>query len=93
MFEKIRQFIAVAQQYAKAIVAGAGSLLVALAGLSDTLGITVIPAEVQPWITFGLGVLTAFATWAIPNIPLPVLPADIQDRFDAVDEFRAELRK
>jgi hypothetical protein len=65
--QSIIAFIKKAQAYAKAIVAGAGTILVAVAGLSEDFGITIIPAEAQPWITFGLAVLTAFATWAVPN--------------------------
>ena len=67
MLDKITAKIAQLQTYAKAIVAGAGTLLTAVSGLSDDLGITIIPAEAQPYITFGLFVLTSFATWAVPN--------------------------
>ena len=67
MLEKIRAALVTAQQYAKAIVAGVGTILVAVSGLSEDFGITILPAEVQPWITFGLAVLTAFATWRVPN--------------------------
>ena len=70
MLDQIRSFIVKAQAYAKAIVAGAGTVLVAVAGLSDQLGITIIPVEAAPWVTFALTVLTAFATWAVPNVPL-----------------------
>jgi len=56
-----------AQGYAKAIIAGVGSVLVGLSGLSAELNITVVPAEAQSWITFALAALTAFSTWAVPN--------------------------
>ena len=56
-----------AQRYAKAIVAGVGSVLIALTGASTDLGITLIPAEAQAWVTFALAALTAFSTWAVPN--------------------------
>jgi hypothetical protein len=70
MMDKLRGWILTAQQYAKAIVAGVGTLLVAVSGLSGELGLNLVPAEVQPWISFGLAVLTAFATWAVPNVDL-----------------------
>ena len=70
MLDKFRALIVRAQVYAKAIVPGAGTVLVAVAGLSDQLGIAIIPAEATPWVTFALTVLTAFATWAVPNVPL-----------------------
>jgi hypothetical protein len=56
-----------AQQYAKAIVAGVGSVLVALSGVSTDLGIVLIPNEAQAVVTFVLVALTAFSTWAVPN--------------------------
>ncbi len=56
-----------AQRYAKAIVAGVGSILVALTGAGADLGITVVPAEAQTWVVFALAALTAFSTWAVPN--------------------------
>jgi len=67
MLEKIKAAIAEAQKYAKAIVAGVGAVLIAVSDLSTTFGIEIIPADVQPYITFGLAILTAFATWAVPN--------------------------
>lgn len=67
MLEKIKAAIAEAQKYAKAIVAGVGAVLIAVSDLSTTFGIDIIPADVQPYITFGLAILTAFATWAVPN--------------------------
>lgn len=66
--ESITSFISKAQAYAKAIVAGVGTLLVAVSGLSTDFGVVILPVEVQPWITFGLAVLTSFATWAVPNL-------------------------
>jgi hypothetical protein len=74
--ETIIAFIKKAQAYAKAIVAGAGTILVAVSGLSEDFGITIIPVEAQPWITFTLAVLTAFATWAVPNAGFVDSPAD-----------------
>ena len=68
--DKLREWILTAQQYAKAIVAGVGTVLVAVSGLSSDLGLDLVPAEVQPWLSFGLAVLTAFATWAVPNVDL-----------------------
>jgi len=67
MLEKIKAFIGEAQKYAKAIVAGTGTLLTALTALSTDLGVTIIPADVVPYVTFGLFVLTSFATWRVPN--------------------------
>ena len=57
-----------AQERAKALVAGAGSVLVALTALSDDLGVEIIPSEAQGWVVFGLAALTAFSTWAVPNL-------------------------
>jgi hypothetical protein len=70
MLEKLRGFIFTCQQYAKAIVAGVGTVLVAVSGLSGDLGLNLLPVEAQPWISFSLAVLTAFATWAVPNVEL-----------------------
>jgi hypothetical protein len=56
-----------AQAYAKAIVAGVGSILVAVSGVSADLGISLIPTESQAAVTFALAALTAFSTWAVPN--------------------------
>lgn len=50
-----------AQAYAKSIVAAVGSIVTAAS--------TLIPADWQPYITFGLAILTAFATYQIPNVP------------------------
>lgn len=69
MLDKIREFIIRAQQYSKAIVAAAGTLLLATADLSQTLGVTIVPADWQPYINFGIVILTAFATWRVPNVP------------------------
>jgi hypothetical protein len=57
-----------AQAYSKAIIAGVGSVLVAISGFTTELGIEIIPAEAQGWITFILAALTAFSTWAVPNL-------------------------
>ena len=67
MLEKIIGFIKKSQEYAKAIVAGVGSLLVALTSLQAQLGLNLIPADWQPYITFGIAILTAYATWQVPN--------------------------
>jgi len=76
MLDQIKAGIKKAQEYAKAIVAGVGTLLTAAASLSTDLGVTIIPDEAQPWITFGLAVLTAFATWAVPNAGFAYKPAE-----------------
>lgn len=68
--DRVIVFIVWAQERAKALVAGAGSVLVALTALSDDLGVQIIPAEVQGWVVFGLAALTAFSTWAVPNLQL-----------------------
>jgi hypothetical protein len=60
-------YIKQAQKYAKAIVAGVGSVLVALSGMSADLGVALVAAETQAAITFVLAALTAFSTWAVPN--------------------------
>jgi hypothetical protein len=60
-------YIKQAQKYAKAIVAGVGSVLVALSGMSADLGVALVAAETQATITFVLAALTAFSTWAVPN--------------------------
>jgi hypothetical protein len=65
---KLIDAIKKAQQYAKAIVAGVGSILVALTGAGDELGIVLVPAEIQGAVVFALAALTAFSTWAIPNL-------------------------
>lgn len=52
MFEKI-------QQYAKAIVSLVGAIL--------TAGAFTLPDDVQPWVGLGMAVLTAIATYAVPN--------------------------
>lgn len=52
MFEKV-------QQYAK--------FLVTLLGVLVTAGTTFIPAEWQPYLTFAVALLTAIATYAVPN--------------------------
>ncbi len=60
-------FIAHAQRYAKAIVAGVGSVLIAATSISADLGVEFIPAEAHGWVVFGLAALTSFSTWAVPN--------------------------
>ena len=57
-----------AQKYAKAIVAGVGSVLTAFSAMGAELGIQVIPVEAQAWVTFLNATLTAFSTWAVPNV-------------------------
>jgi len=56
-----------AQRYAKAIVAGVGSVLIALTGASTDLGVALISNETQAAVAFGIAALTAFSTWAVPN--------------------------
>jgi hypothetical protein len=65
--DKLIDGIKHAQRYAKAIVAGVGSVLSALTGAGTDLGITLVPAEVQGVVVFVLAALTAFSTWAVPN--------------------------
>lgn len=67
MLDQIIAFIRKAQEYAKAIVAAVGTVIVAATSLSDDLGVTIIPAEAVPYVTFAVAVLTAFSTWAVPN--------------------------
>ena len=57
-----------AQKYAKAIVAGVGSILTAFSAVGAELGVQVIPVEAQVWVTFLLATLTAFSIWAVPNV-------------------------
>ena len=64
---KLIDAIKKAQHYAKAIVAGVGSVLVAISSVSNDLGIVLVPSESQAAITFALAALTAFSTWAVPN--------------------------
>lgn len=51
-------------RYAKAYAALIGSILTAL---SATTG--VIPDGAKPWVAFALVIVTAFATFQIPNQP------------------------
>lgn len=56
------------QQYAKAIVSLVGAIL--------TAGAFTLPDDVQPWVGLGMAVLTAIATYAVPNTkPAPTLGA------------------
>jgi hypothetical protein len=64
---KVITVLHAAQKYAKAIIAGVGSVLVAVTSLSDELGVEIIPVEARSWLVFGLAALTAFTTWAVPN--------------------------
>jgi len=65
--ETVKNWIHTGQKYAKAVVAGVGSVLVALTSVSDSLGVDVLSADVRQWVVFGLAVVTAFSTWAVPN--------------------------
>jgi hypothetical protein len=65
--ETVKNWIYAAQKYAKAIVAGVGSVLVAVTSLSDSFGVVLLPSEAQQAVVFALAVLTAFSTWAVPN--------------------------
>jgi len=67
MLDQITRAIHKAQEYAKAIVAGVGGLLLIAADIAQQLDITVIPDEWQPYINLGIVALTAFSTWRIPN--------------------------
>lgn len=51
-------------KYAKAYAALVGSVLTAL---SATTG--VVPEDWKPWVAFALAVVTAIATFQIPNQP------------------------
>jgi hypothetical protein len=66
--QKVQDLIHTAQKYSKSIIAGVGSVLVAVTSLSDQLGVDIIPTEVKSWLVFGLAALTAFSTWAVPNV-------------------------
>lgn len=76
MFEKL-------QQYAKAIVSLVGAIL--------TAGAFTLPDEAQPWVGLGLAVLTAVATYAVPNKTEPV--ATDSDVLAAGDGLGAPLNK
>lgn len=67
MLDRLIALIRKGQEYAKAIVAAVGTLLTAATALSDDLGVTLIPADAVPYVTFVLFVLTSFTTWAVPN--------------------------
>lgn len=54
------------QQYAKAIVSLVGAIL--------TAGAFTLPDEAQPWVGLGLAILTAVATYAVPNKPAVTTP-------------------
>lgn len=56
-------------EIAKSIVAGVGGILTALTGLEATAHLNLIPTDWQPYITFGLAVLTGIAAWKVPNAP------------------------
>ncbi|QKS15676.1 hypothetical protein HUN59_05110 [Curtobacterium sp. Csp2] len=56
------------QQYAKAIVSLVGAVL--------TAGAFTLPDEVQPWVGLGMAVLTAVATYAVPNKPAETAAGD-----------------
>lgn len=51
--------LATVQQYAKTIAALIGSVL--------TAGVVTLPNDVAPWVGLGTAVLTAIATYAVPN--------------------------
>jgi hypothetical protein len=69
MFAKFYALVKRIPEIAKAIVATVGGILTASAALSTELGITIIPADWVPWITWGLAILTGIATWRVPNAP------------------------
>lgn len=70
MFEKL-------QQYAKAIVSLVGAVL--------TAGAFTLPDEAQPWVGLALAVLTAIATYAVPN------GGPAGDTADAMGEASADV--
>lgn len=48
--------------------------LVALIGTLITAGTTFIPEEYGPWLGFAAAILTAVATYVVPNTPVPSTP-------------------
>lgn len=64
MFEKV-------QQYAKAIVSLVGAVL--------TAGAFTLPDEVQLWVGLVMAVLTAVATYAVPNKSIVISDAPDDD--------------
>lgn len=60
-------YIKKAQAYAKSIVAAVGSVLTALVGVGNDLGVKLVPEDAQATVMFALAALTAFSTWAVPN--------------------------
>lgn len=52
-------------------IKSAAKMLAALIGALLTAGSTLIPAEWSPYLSLGLAVLTAIATFAIPNTVTP----------------------
>lgn len=61
-------------EVAKSIVAGAGAVLTAVTALEHSANVDVIPVTWQPYITFGLAILTAVATWSVKNTPKKPTP-------------------
>lgn len=47
----------------------AAKMVAALVGALVTAGSTLIPETWSPWLSLALAVLTAIATYAIPNAP------------------------
>lgn len=58
-------------EYAKMYAALIGSVLTALAGTTG-----VLPADAKPWVSLALAIVTAVATWALPNKVTPADPSD-----------------
>jgi len=65
---EVRVFIKRSQVYAKAIITAVGGILVTLTGFSSQLGVEVLSAEVQGWVTLVLAALTAYSVWRVPNL-------------------------
>lgn len=63
------------QKYAKTIVALLGALL--------TAGSTFIPADWQPYLSFALAIVTAVATYQVPN---KGNPADVLVQGDGLSD-------
>lgn len=51
------------------VLASAKAYAALLGSLLSVLVVTVGPDTLPPWVGVALAVLTAFATWAVPNTP------------------------
>lgn len=55
-------------------VQSVAKFLVALIGTLVTAGTTFIPEEYGPWLGFAAAILTAVATYVVPNTPVQSTP-------------------